>query len=160
MTELIIFTGGICLNNGKQDCKASFGVHFPNKEFDDIGEQLNETNITPTNNRVELAALLKTLQVIKDIKDTNITINSNSEYCVKCVSEWYKKWIKNNWKNANKKPVVNSDLIKEILTLKDNLILNNNKITFKYIKVKCYDDTFESNCNNIVDELAKNVFNS
>tara|TARA_B100000686_G_scaffold334381_1_gene401532 strand:+ start:596 stop:1423 length:828 start_codon:yes stop_codon:yes gene_type:complete len=86
----------------------------------------------PTNNICELMAILNTLIIIdknqadrpfKSNLDDNphFIIVSDSKYCIKCVTEWYKAWIKNGWVTSKKSPVKNKDLIIKITDLLDKL---------------------------------------
>ena len=46
-------------------------------------------------------------------------------YSINCLTKWYKNWEKNNWKTAQNKPVLNKEIIQEIL-----------KYTKVYINIK------------------------
>lgn len=75
----------------------------------EIGGREAET----TNNRMEMTACIKALELI-EAKD-QATIFCDSAYVVKGITEWIFGWQKNNWKTANKKPVENQDLWLELL---------------------------------------------
>lgn len=72
-----------------------------------------------TNNQAELIALLKAIQFCKELykKDSNntFTIYSDSQYSIRCITEWCHSWKKNNWINSKKQEVANKDLIKQIM---------------------------------------------
>lgn len=61
-----------------------------------------------TNNRMEMTAVIEALKAIK--KPCKIKICSDSSYVIKGITEWIKGWIRNNWVNSQKKPVLNKDL--------------------------------------------------
>ena len=66
-----------------------------------------------TNNRMELTAVIKALELVEDkgrCGRANISIYTDSQYVQKGISEWIHGWLKNNWKTAAKKPVKNKDL--------------------------------------------------
>ena len=42
---------------------------------------------------------------------------TDSNYVVKGMTEWIKGWIRKEWKNSQKKPVLNKDLWEEVLEL-------------------------------------------
>lgn len=65
-----------------------------------------------TNNRMELTAILEALTWCKDNKRSNVTIYSDSKYCVKGINTWMHKWISKNWDG-----VANVDLFKNIYNL-------------------------------------------
>lgn len=52
--------------------------------------------------------------------DRSVRIYSDSNYAIKCVTEWYKKWIINNWKSSGGKDVENKDLIKPIRAIMED----------------------------------------
>ncbi|MEK9182618.1 MAG: ribonuclease H [Patescibacteria group bacterium] len=76
-----------------------------------------------TNNQMELTAPIKALKHIKN-KFTNIKhieIISDSKYVILGITEWIFNWQKNNWRNANKKPVLNRELWEELYGLTQEL---------------------------------------
>ncbi|MFA7143492.1 MAG: ribonuclease H [Candidatus Dojkabacteria bacterium] len=78
-----------------------------------------------TNNRMELTAFIKSIEIIEDIinsdntppSEVEILINSDSSYLVRGNNEWLANWKKNGWKTASRKPVENSDLWKIIIEI-------------------------------------------
>ncbi len=65
-----------------------------------------------TNNRMELLAAIKALELLK--RPCSIALWTDSTYVKKGISEWIHVWKKNNWKTAAKKPVVNKDLWQQL----------------------------------------------
>lgn len=96
---------------------------------------------TPTNNFAELYAIAVA------IKNTigSITIYSDSEYSINCLTSWYKEWELNDWKTSRGEPVVNSEIIKHIISE-----LKNRDVTFEYVKGHS-----DNKYNNLADHLAK-----
>ena len=45
----------------------------------------------------------------------NVTIVTDSQYSINCVTVWFVNWRRNNWQTAAKKPVENKDLVEGIL---------------------------------------------
>ena len=151
--SIIIFTDGSCIT--KTD-KCGYGIHFPNKEYKDISKKFN---ILPqTSQRAELYAIYKAIKkVSKTDKNNDIKIYSDSEYSIKSITMWIKKWKKNNWKTANGKDVLNQDIIKKI----DNIINEHiGKIEFIHVTAHTNKKDYESIHNSIADSLAKNGSNS
>ena len=146
--NIIIFTDGACSSNGKSTAKGGIGVHFPNKEFNDISKKFTESPIT--NQRAELCAIQQALAtVIVDPTIDKITIYSDSTYSIKSLTEWIKNWEKNGWKSANGKPVKNLDLIQPIYrTLKAH------KVNFVHVKAHTGGSSFEATGNDKADKLA------
>jgi len=65
-----------------------------------------------TNNRMELTAILKCLEYLKELpcQDFTFKIWSDSKYCVDGVNQWMYNWAKSNWKVDKK----NLDLWKQL----------------------------------------------
>lgn len=62
-----------------------------------------------TNNIMELTAIIEALEPFKG-SDAEIKLYSDSQYCIKGITEWMNGWVKRGWKNAAKKPVANKEL--------------------------------------------------
>jgi ribonuclease HI len=67
-----------------------------------------------TNQRAELAAILRALEIAPISRD--VQIRTDSRYSIDCVTVWYRNWERNNWQTSLKKPVLNRDLVRDILT--------------------------------------------
>ncbi|MGB3921663.1 MAG: ribonuclease HI [Minisyncoccia bacterium] len=78
-----------------------------------------------TNNRMELTAAIRALEVVLE---SEITIYTDSEYVMKGMKEWIKKWQEKGWKTANKKPVLNQDLWQKLLD-----VSGDRNIEWKYV---------------------------
>ncbi len=50
-------------------------------------------------------------------KDTEVYVTTDSQYVMKGMTLWIHDWIRKNWKNSQKKPVLNKDLWEEMLKL-------------------------------------------
>lgn len=96
-----------------------------------------------TNNRMELLAAIEALSAIK--KHTDIELHLDSQYVKNGIQVWIKNWKKNNWKNANKKPVANQDLWQQL----DDLV---SKFNIKWVWIRGHNgDEINEKC----DELAR-----
>jgi ribonuclease HI len=112
LSDIIVYTdGSLRREAGGNVC--GFGVYFPNKEVNNMAGAFTIEPIT--NNRAELYAIYRAIKHIeKKFTFDHISIYTDSEYSQKATTVWIHNWKKNNWKNANKKPVENQDLIKKI----------------------------------------------
>ncbi|MGI9489151.1 MAG: ribonuclease HI [Geminicoccaceae bacterium] len=72
------------------------------------GQVIDET----TSNRMELQAVIEALKALK--KPCMVAVYTDSQYVQKGISEWIKKWKRNGWRTAAKKPVINQDLWQEL----------------------------------------------
>lgn len=71
-----------------------------------------------TNNIMELTAPIEAMKYLKKHKFTSpVEIISDSKYVILGITEWIGNWQKNNWRNANKKPVLNRKLWEELYEL-------------------------------------------
>ncbi|MBS9777763.1 MAG: ribonuclease HI [Gammaproteobacteria bacterium] len=101
-----IYTDGACKGNpgiGGWGALLSYGEH----EKAICGGEYDTTN-----NRMELMAAIKALELLK--RPCMIELWTDSTYVKKGISEWIFSWKKNNWKTAAKKPVVNKDLWQQL----------------------------------------------
>ena len=66
-----------------------------------------------TNNRMELLGVITALESLK--KPCRVRVITDSTYVAKGMTEWIRGWIRNNWKNSQKKDVLNRDLWERLL---------------------------------------------
>jgi len=104
-----IFTDGACSGNpglGGYGAILKYG-----REIKEISGYERET----TNNRMEMLAVIKALELLK--RPCKIKVFTDSNYVVKGMTEWVTGWIERNWLNSQKKPVSNKDLWERLLKL-------------------------------------------
>jgi ribonuclease HI len=66
-----------------------------------------------TNNRMELTAVIRALGALKE--PCHVALHTDSRYVIDGITKWIFGWQKNGWKNAARKPVLNTDLWQELL---------------------------------------------
>ena len=132
-----IYTDGACSGNPGPGGWGAV-IFDQNKNQENISGKEKNT----TNNRMELMAPIMALKKIKSKSEA--TIFTDSTYVKNGITEWIKKWKKNGWKSANKKPVKNKDL-----WIKLNNLCSKNQITWKWIKGHS-----TNKFNNLADDLA------
>ena len=104
-----------------------------------------------TNNRMELMAILSALENANTIeyRFTEIKIYTDSAYVANAFNQqWYKTWMSNGWKTADKQDVKNQDLWRRIVALYIKLKV---KFNLEVIKVEAHKS---SKWNNYADLLA------
>jgi len=76
-----------------------------------------------TNNMMELTAPIEALKYAKSnlSHGVDVEIISDSKYVILGITEWIFNWLRNNWRNANKKPVLNRELWEELYELTQEL---------------------------------------
>jgi ribonuclease HI len=70
-----------------------------------------------TNNQMELTAPIEALKYLssrQDLVHFEVEVVSDSKYVILGITEWIVGWMKNGWRNAAKKPVVNQELWEEL----------------------------------------------
>ncbi|MGI5849310.1 MAG: ribonuclease HI [Christensenellales bacterium] len=138
MKRVAIYTDGACSNNPGPGGWAAVLIYKGNEK------NINGYDPETTNNRMELTAVLKALQALKE--PCHVTLHTDSAYIYNAFDKgWINNWQINGWKTAAKKPVENQDLWKEIVDA-----ANIHSVTWK--KVKGHAD---NKYNNLCDELAK-----
>ena len=112
-----VFTDGACLGNpGRGGWAAK--IRYASERVENIGGSAEQT----TNNRMELTAAVKALEVLQSSqKGDAVLLHSDSQYLVKGMNEWIAQWQRRGWRTAAKKPVLNKDLWQKLLTLTDSL---------------------------------------
>lgn len=137
MKKVTIYTDGAC--SGNPGVGGWGAVLFHKNIMKEISGCEEET----TNNRMELTAAIMALNKLKE--PCEVELYSDSAYLINAFNEdWITKWQMNNFRNANKKPVLNVELWQKLIEF--NSI---HKIT--WIKVKGHAD---NKYNNRCDELA------
>jgi ribonuclease HI len=129
MDRVIVYCDGSCLHNGTSGSIGGIGIFFGDNDPRNKSEKFPLDN--PTNQRAELYAAIRTLEITKD--DHDIEIITDSMYTINCVTKWFMSWEKNGWKTSNGKDVKNKELIQKIIKMCRNED-KNKKIRWTHIK--------------------------
>lgn len=138
-----IYTDGACTGN------PGSGGYCAILIYNCIEKVVSGNEVQTTNNRMEIMAVIKGLECLKEPCEVNIY--SDSQYVVDAFNQgWIFSWQNSGWRTANKKEVKNIDLWLELLKL-----YNIHKINF--IKVKGHaDNEYNNKCDKIaVSEYKK-----
>ncbi len=65
-----------------------------------------------TNNRMELTAVIRALEALT--KSCRVRLYTDSKYVQQGITTWIHDWKKRGWKTADKKPVKNDDLWRQL----------------------------------------------
>jgi ribonuclease HI len=65
-----------------------------------------------TNNRMEMTAAIRALEALK--RPCRVELHTDSQYLRQGITEWLPGWKARGWKTADKKPVKNDDLWREL----------------------------------------------
>ncbi len=104
--KLVVYTDGGCIGNPGPGGWAYIVTNLSKELFSDSG-YAKET----TNNKMELTAVIESLNAIREKKldFDEIIINTDSQYVKNGITQWITNWKKNGWRTANKKEVKNKE---------------------------------------------------
>lgn len=122
MKQIEIYTDGACSGNPGPGGWGAVLV-YNGKE-----KELSGSEKETTNNRMELTAVIMALNALNQPCDVKLT--TDSKYVCDAVNKgWVYSWRKNGWKKSDKKPALNVDLWKELLSL-----LEKHEVEFIWVK--------------------------
>lgn len=117
-----IFTDGACSGNpGPGGWGAVLRYNGHEKE-------LSGGETDTTNNRMELTAVIKALEQLKE--PCKVMLTTDSKYVSDGIGKgWALSWQQNGWRKADKKPALNPDLWEQLLEL-----LKVHDVTINWVK--------------------------
>ena len=68
--------------------------------------------LATTNNRMELTAVIRALESLT--RDCDVELFTDSQYVKQGIETWIHGWKRNGWKTADRKPVKNAELWREL----------------------------------------------
>ena len=143
-----VYTDGACSKNGAKNAVAGYGIYFGPGDTRNTSKRLSGKQ---TNNCAELTAVIETYPLIeKDVLNgTDITIMTDSEYVIKCVTTYGEKMKKKDYKTKGE-PIPNADLVKKAY----ELYCKHQNVSFRYIKAHTDANDIHSKGNSEADRLA------
>jgi ribonuclease HI len=121
MNKIIIYTDGS--SRGNPGPGGWGAIVIKGVEIEELGGGEKDT----TNNRMELTAALKSLEVTPI--GINIDIYTDSSYLINGITKWIHGWMKNNWKTSTNGDVLNKDIWQELYNL-----TKDRNINWKHVK--------------------------
>jgi ribonuclease HI len=148
-----IYTDGSCILNGKPNARGGWAVYFPNGEFSNAAQKYTNH---PTNQRCELTAIQMAFEITKSyiLDGGKIELFTDSEYSLKCLQEYCKKWSINGWLKADKNPIENRDIIEPLYNFYS---MYWRQITMKHVRAHTGRQDEHSKANEIVDQMARST---
>jgi ribonuclease HI len=116
-----IYTDGACTGNPGP---GGYGAVL---KYGDTVKEISGCEPRTTNNRMEMTAVIKALQQLK--RPCKVRVVTDSNYLVKGMTQWIHGWVRRNWINSQKRPVLNRELWEEILELS-----RKHQITWQWVK--------------------------
>lgn len=126
-----LFSDGACSGNGQENGgHGGYGTILQAYENGNLlGEkEYSEGFISTTNNRMELMGVITGFE--KLTKPCTVEVVSDSKYVIDAFNQhWIDSWVKNGWRNSQKKPVKNKDLWERLLKA-----MEPHTVTFTWVK--------------------------
>ena len=108
MKAVEMFTDGACKGNPGP---GGWGAIL---RMGDSERELAGSEAQTTNNRMELMAVIKGLTALKS--PCHVKLHTDSRYVIDGITKWVHGWQKNGWRTADRKPVKNEDMWRELVT--------------------------------------------
>ncbi len=122
MKHVDIFTDGACSGNPGP---GGWGAIL---RYGTTEKELSGSEKETTNNRMELTAVIKALEALKE--KCEVSLYTDSKYVCDAVNQrWVYSWKAKGWKKADRKPALNVDLWDELLSL-----LQKHTVEFIWVK--------------------------
>ena len=138
LKKITLYTDGSCIGNPGPGGYAYILI------YGDLKKEFSGYEPETTNNRMELSAVIKGLNQIKEPCD--VTIYTDSAYVLNAFEQdWITNWQLKGWRTANKKEVLNKDLWFQLLDAMERHVVH-------WVKVKGHAD---NELNNRCDILAR-----
>ena len=143
--DYYVYTDGACSNNGKYNARSAIGIFFGIDDNRNISKKIEGKQ---TNNTAELIAIIETYYIIVNdaLNGKKITIVTDSEYAIKCVSSYGLKCYNKGWHDD----IPNKELVKTIY----ELYKDKPNIRFLHIKAHTNNTDIHSFGNDNADKLA------
>ncbi len=107
MTDYVeIYTDGACKGNPGV---GGWGAWL---KYNDVEKSIFGGEENTTNNRMEMMAVIRSLELLK--RASHVKIYTDSSYVQKGMTEWLNSWKAKQWRTSTKKAVKNSDLWKTL----------------------------------------------
>ena len=137
MKTVNLYTDGACSGNPGP---GGWGVIL---EYMGHEKELSGGEDSTTNNRMELTAVIRGLEQLKE--PCRVELYSDSKYVIDGLEKgWAESWKKRGWIKSDKKPALNPDLWERLLEL-----VHTHKVSYHWIKGHAQNEK-----NNRCDQLA------
>lgn len=144
MKTVEIYTDGACSGNPGPGGFCAILI------YNGIEKVISGSELETTNNRMELLAVIKGLEALKE--KCHVELYSDSQYVVDAFKQgWIVSWQANGWRTSNKKEVKNSDLWSKLLEY-----TNFHEVVFNKVKGHA-DNEYNNRCDKIAVEEYKKI---
>jgi len=143
MKKVTIYTDGACSGNPGPGGWGAILKYGKNKK------ELSGAEPSTTNNRMELTAVIKALEALKE--PCEVMLYTDSQYVANAINlGWLESWQKKGWKRKGGE-VKNPDLWIKLVSL-----LDKHKVTFEWVKGHA-DNEYNNRCDELAVEESKKL---
>ncbi len=122
MKHVEVYTDGACSGN------PGAGGYGALLLYGSAKKELSQGYRMTTNNRMEMLAVIKALEALKE--PCRVTLYSDSKYVIDAITKgWVAKWKQNGWQRNKKEKASNVDLWEAMLVQ-----LERHDVTFQWVK--------------------------
>lgn len=122
LKKVVIYTDGACLGN------PGVGGYGAILIYRGVQKELSGGERDTTNNRMELTAIIRALESLKEVCD--VTVHTDSKYVSDAVNlGWAASWRARGWRKADRSPALNADLWETLLPL-----IEKHRVSFEWVK--------------------------
>ena len=152
--DIVCFSDGSCLKNGKDGANAGYACVFPNHPKHTSNRKLETVHgYAVTNNRAEYMALIHALDICVAI-DPSLTkplyFYTDSQLLINTATKWIAAWKQKGWRKADGTAVLNIDLVEAI-----DVAMKTRKVVFQHVDAHTGNTDWFSVHNDQADKLAK-----
>jgi ribonuclease HI len=106
LPDVIIYTDGACSGNPGP---GGWGAILMSRGHE---REIMGGEAMTTNNRMEMTAAIRALEALK--RPCRVELHTDSQYLRQGITEWLAGWKARGWRTADRKPVKNEDLWREL----------------------------------------------
>ena len=121
MRPVVIYTDGACKGNPGP---GGWGALLISREQE---REIFGGEFRTTNNRMELTAVIRALETLRG--DADVVLYTDSQYVKNGIESWIHVWKRNGWKTADRKPVKNAELWREL-----DAVVAKHRVSWRWIK--------------------------
>ena len=148
--DIIVYTDGACIHNGKPNAKAGIGVYFAKDDPRNLSKPVDGKQ---TNNTAELGAIWEAYKILKkeiEVDKKNVLIYSDSQYAIRCCTTYGSKVAAMNPESEKAKQVPNYAIVIKMY----NKFKGLRNVRFQHIRAHTGAQDIHSRGNDEADRLA------
>ena len=100
-----VYVDGACINNGRRDAAAGYGVWFGNNNGLNVSRVVSGDK--HSNQVAEIQAAKAAIEIATDLEFDGLKIYTDSRYVYMGITSWINIWKENGWRTIEGRPVAN-----------------------------------------------------